>query len=83
VILLAALLVAVGTVLVLVGTVAGGLGWLYGAIVAVFIALVVLALGVAREVRGSRPASGIETSRRDTPGVERDPENDDPDPPPH
>lgn len=58
-ILLAALLVAAGAAMVLLGVSLGGLGWLYGAIATAIVALVVLAIGVVRELR-QRRATGVD-----------------------
>lgn len=76
-ILLAALLVAVAAVLVVLSLSLAGLGWLYGAIASATVALVVLALGVVRELRHRQAPRGGGTSATD---VGRD--DDDPDEPP-
>lgn len=54
-ILAAALLVGIGGVLVLVGVRVGSLVWFHGAIAAAIASLLVLGIGVARELR--RPAA--------------------------
>lgn len=60
-ILVAALLVAAAAAMVVLWVVLGGLGWLYGAIATASLALVVLAIGVMRQLRSRR-----------VPGVDRD-----------
>lgn len=76
-ILLAALLVAVAAAMVLLGVSLGGLGWLYGAIAVATVALVVLAIGTARELRQRGSPDGDATSATDG-----DRDDDDPGAPP-
>jgi membrane protein implicated in regulation of membrane protease activity len=69
-ILLAALLVAVAATLIVVSLSLAGLGWLYAAIASATVALMVLALGVVRELRhreapGEGRTSATEVGRDD------------------